>query len=86
MITVFSKPACPACTTTKLHLKKRGAPFEEVRIDHDEDSADLLVELGFRSMPVVHYGDTVLEGYHPDALDRLAQTVLNGAQIDGDAR
>lgn len=72
MVTLFTGPSCHRCLTTKLHLKKRGLPFEEVRIDEDEDEAELLRELGFSGLPVVHYGDTVFEGYHPDKLDRLA--------------
>ncbi len=72
MVTLFTGPSCHRCTTTKLHLKKRGLPFEEVRIDEDEDEAELLRELGFSSLPVVHYKDVVFEGYSPDKLDRLA--------------
>lgn len=86
MITVYSTgPSCFRCNTTKLHLKKRGAPFEEIRVDLDEDDADMLRDLGFHSMPVVHYQDVVLEGYHPDALDALAHRV-NGPEINGDAQ
>lgn len=81
MITVYSTgPGCHKCLTTKLHLKKRGAPFEEVRVDQDEDEAELLRELGFNSAPVVHAGSYVFEGYHPDLLDKISELAIAGPE------
>lgn len=77
MVTVFSTgPACHRCKLTKLHLDRRGVPFEEVRIDLEENKvwAERLMALGFTEAPVVQIGDDdVWEGYRADAIDELGR-------------
>lgn len=73
-ITVFTTgPACHLCRTTKMHLKKRGIPFEEVRLDENPALAEKVRELGFVTAPVVLVDDDdVWDGYRSEAIDQLA--------------
>lgn len=73
-VTVFTTgPSCHLCQTTKLHLKRRGISFEEVRLDENPDLADKVRELGFTTAPVVLVDDDeVWDGYSSDRIDALA--------------
>jgi glutaredoxin-like protein NrdH len=68
------------CLTTKIHLKKRGINFEEVRLDENPELADLVRELGFTTAPVVLIDeDDVWDGYRSDAIDELAEGLVTSA-------
>lgn len=78
MVTLFSTgPGCHKCMVTKMHLKRRGIEFEEVRLDQNEALAELVRGLGFVTAPVLLIGDEdVIEGYSPDAIDALAAELV----------
>lgn len=73
-VTVFTTgPGCHLCYTTKIHLKRRGIQFDEVRLDENPDLAEVVRELGFTTAPVVLIDeDDVWDGYSADAIDALA--------------
>lgn len=73
-VTVFTTgPSCHLCRVTKVHLKRRGIEFEEVRLDEKPDLAEKVRELGFVTAPVVLVDeDEVWDGYSSDRIDALA--------------
>lgn len=77
-VTVFTTgPACQMCRMTKLHMKRKGISFEEVRLDEAPDLADKVRELGFTMAPVVLVNDEdVWDGYRSDAIDQLAREII----------
>lgn len=82
-VTVFTTgPGCHLCLTTKIHMKRRGIEFEEVRLDQNPDLADKVRELGFITAPVVLVDDDdVWEGYSSDHIDALAAEVSETAAV-----
>lgn len=76
-VTVFTTgPTCQMCRTTKLHMKRKGIDFEEVRLDETPGLADKVRELGFTMAPVVLVDDEdVWDGYRSDAIDQLAREI-----------
>jgi glutaredoxin-like protein NrdH len=80
-VTVFTTgPGCHMCLTTKIHLKKRGIAFEEVRLDENPELADKVRELGFTTAPVVLIDeDDVWDGYRSDAIDELAANLCSSS-------
>lgn len=52
-VTVYSKPACVQCTSTKLDLKKKGIDFDTVDVSRDMDALDYVLGLGYLTAPVV---------------------------------
>jgi len=61
------------CHTTKFHLRRKGVPFDEVRLDENPMLAEQVRELGFTTAPVVLVDDDdVWDGYSSDRLDALA--------------
>lgn len=83
-VTVFTTgPGCHLCHTTKIHMKRRGIAFEEVRLDEHPDLANKVRELGFVTAPVVLVDDfdDVWEGYSSDCIDELASEVSETAAV-----
>ena len=77
-ITVYTKPACPQCITTKRWLAKRGIDHLTVDITDTPAARELIVdELGYLSAPVVTITDEAgvlvdhWSGFRPDRLADL---------------
>lgn len=81
MVTVFTTgPSCHKCFTTKIHLKKRGVEFEEIRIDQDRFWLDTVMSHGFTTAPVVLVNDEdVWEGYSGESIDEWAKELVQTA-------
>lgn len=71
MITVYTKPSCVQCDATKRHLKKLNLEFNEVDITVDTNAYDMIVDMGFKSAPVVITSDDAWAGFNPDKLNGL---------------
>jgi glutaredoxin-like protein NrdH len=72
MTTVYSKPACVQCDQTKRLLDKRGVQYNTVDITQDEEAYEMIVKMGFMSVPVVISGDQSWAGFQPDKINSLA--------------
>ncbi len=74
IVTVYTKPQCPACDATKRRLKKLGIEFHEAQILNG-DYAEAFAELGVTQAPVVCASvdgdETYWAGYRPDRIDAL---------------
>ena len=71
MITLYSKPACVQCTATKKALDKSGIDYNIIDISKDDEARDLVLSLGYTSVPVVVSGDQHWSGFRPDLLSQL---------------
>ena len=58
-ITIYSAGGCPDCRRVKNFLKERGVEFQEVDIDADEESEELVLRVnnGRRKVPTVKVGE-----------------------------
>jgi glutaredoxin-like protein NrdH len=72
MTTVYSKPACVQCDQTKKLLDKRGVQYNTVDITQDEEAYEMIIKMGFMSVPVVISGDQSWAGFQPDKINSLA--------------
>jgi glutaredoxin-like protein NrdH len=72
MTTVYSKPACVQCDQTKKLLDKRGVQYNTVDITQDEEAYEMIVKMGFMSVPVVISGDQSWAGFQPDKINSIA--------------
>lgn len=72
MVTVYSKDNCQPCRLTKMALDRKGVPYEEKRVDLDDEALTELKELGYLQAPVVvtSEGDS-WSGLRPDKIDAL---------------
>ena len=71
MITLYSKPACVQCTATKNALDKADIDYDTIDISQDDEARDLVLSLGYTSVPVVVSGDQHWSGFRPDLLSQL---------------
>jgi glutaredoxin len=58
-ITMYSAGWCPDCRRVKNFLKERGVEFQEVDIDQDRESEDLVLRVnnGRRKVPTLKIGE-----------------------------
>jgi glutaredoxin 3 len=62
MLTVYSKNNCPFCVRAKQLLESKGVPFNEVNIEYDPESRQMLLDKGLRSVPQIFHGYELIEG------------------------
>ena len=70
-ITVYTKPSCVQCDATKRLLTKLRLAFTAIDATADEEVYNMLVEKGFKSMPVVNVDNEWWSGFNPDKINRL---------------
>jgi glutaredoxin-like protein NrdH len=71
MVTLYTKPNCPACVGTKRHLDKHEIPHRVVDVTQDSDAYDHITGMGYTSVPVVVAGDDHWSGFRPDRIKAL---------------
>lgn len=72
MIKVFTNPTCVACEQTKRYLEKKSIPYEVIDLSQDEDALNKVIELGYKSAPVVVTDDgSSWSGFRLDKLSAL---------------
>ncbi len=70
-VTVYTKPNCVQCDATKRTLDKLGVAYDTIDATADEAVYDMLIEKGFRAMPVVNAGDEWWSGFNPGKINGL---------------
>lgn len=72
MVTLFSKPNCPACTQTKRRLDDAGVEHIVRDVTVDPEAHAFVTNLGYSAAPVVHAGDdNHWSGFKPDRIKAL---------------
>lgn len=72
-VIVYSKPGCPGCNLTKMHLENRHISFDVQPLEtlpRAIDTTDML------HAPVVVAGEQVWDGYRPDRIDALKKAAV----------
>ncbi len=71
-VQVYSKRQCPYCVRAKALLQRKGVPYEEIDVEHDEAKRAWLVEAsGQLTVPQIFVDGRPLGGFTDiDALDR----------------
>jgi len=62
MLTVYSKNNCPFCDRAKALLESKGVAYNEVNIEKDPESRQMLVDAGLRSVPQIYHGFELIPG------------------------
>ena len=73
-ITVYTKPQCDPCSTTKTMLDNKKVNYRTVDVTEDSDAYRFITEdLGYRQTPVVYVDENNhWSGFRIDALKKLA--------------
>ena len=70
-VTVYTKPNCVQCDATKRTLDKLGVAYKTIDATTDDAVYNMLVEKGFKAMPVVNADDEWWSGFNPGKLNGL---------------
>lgn len=69
-VTIYSTAICPYCVRAKHLLQRKGVEFHEIRVDHDFDQMQHMMDITQRhTVPQIFIGDRHVGGY--DDLARL---------------
>jgi glutaredoxin-like protein NrdH len=71
MITLYTKPGCPACAGTERALDRLGIEHVVIDITADPQALACVHSLGYSSAPVVVAGDQSWCGFRPDRISAL---------------
>jgi glutaredoxin-like protein NrdH len=70
-ITLWTKPNCVQCDTTKRQFEKRGIIFQTRRLDKSPKAVARFLELGLTSAPIVETDDRRWSGFRLDKINSL---------------
>lgn len=70
-VTVYSKPDCPQCDSTRRDLEILGIEYALVDLMQDRDALARLVAQGYRSAPVVETDRGSWSGYDRERIRTL---------------
>jgi glutaredoxin-like protein NrdH len=78
MVVLYSQAGCMPCKMTKKRLEMRGIPHIVKDVQHDPDALAEIAALdeGYRSTPVVAFGDQHWAGYKPERIDEIAESLV----------
>lgn len=70
-ITVYTKPGCVQCRATARQFDKADVRIDTIDVSVDTAAAQLLEDLGFRSVPVIIADGQSWAGHRPDRVDAV---------------
>lgn len=76
-VTLYTKPHCQKCVSTKRALDKKNIPYDTVDIEHDADALARLKALGHLEAPVVETETESWAGFRPDKIEELALSLAS---------
>jgi len=70
-ITLYTKPGCVQCRATARQFDKADVRIDTIDVSVDTAAAQLLEDLGYRSVPVVIANGQSWAGHRPDRIDAV---------------
>lgn len=71
-VTVYTNPNCVQCDQTKRYLDKKNIAYTAVDLSQDKEALDMVLELGFKSVPVVITDHDKWSGFRLEKLNAIA--------------
>lgn len=62
-VKLYTSNNCPACEAAKRWLKENGIEFVEINLNHNEDEAFRLAQMGLLSVPVIEVNGNFIAGF-----------------------
>ena len=72
-VIVYTKPSCVQCDQTKRFLDKSGIEYTTIDITENQEAVDKIIDLGFKSAPVVMTDVDSWAGFNPSKLAKLVE-------------
>jgi glutaredoxin-like protein NrdH len=72
MTTVYTKPNCVQCDATKRLMDNLGVEYTTVDIADNPEELEKLIQMGYKSAPVIVTDNDSWAGFQPDKIEKLA--------------
>ena len=70
-VTVYSKPDCVQCDSTKRLMDREGIAYQSVDITQDKEAYEYVLSLGYQAVPVVVSGEQHWSGFRAERIKGL---------------
>lgn len=70
-ITIYTNPQCVQCDQTKRYLDKHSISYETIDLSQNQEALEMVLELGFKSAPVVFTDTDKWSGFRLEKLHAL---------------
>lgn len=70
-VTVYSKPHCIQCDMTTRALTDQGVDYQTIDLTTDPKALEHVMELGYKSAPVIITATDHWSGFQPDKIKNL---------------
>lgn len=67
-LTIYTQPNCTQCEQTKRFLDARKIDYSSVDITEDKEAYEKVIGMGYKSVPVVTFGNEHWSGFKFDRL------------------
>ncbi|MBS9337562.1 glutaredoxin family protein [Fructobacillus parabroussonetiae] len=75
MLKLYTRKTCAECAATKLYLKTRKVPYEEVSLDQQPDLYDRFKKEGKKRTPIVESSVGDWLGFSPKKLNEYIKSI-----------
>ena len=75
MVNLYSKKGCVQCRFTARDFDKLGIPYNKIDVEEDEAALYHVKELGYAGLPVVEFGELNFQGFKPEKLKEIANSL-----------
>ncbi|MCK8617199.1 hypothetical protein LNP00_02290 [Fructobacillus sp. M158] len=75
MLKLYTRKTCAECAATKLYLKTRKVPYEEVSLDQQPDLYDRFKKEGKKRTPIVESSVGDWLGFPPKKLNEYIKSI-----------
>lgn len=68
-VTIYTASTCPSCTEAKEYLKRNNIPFLERNVQKSEKAKEELLEMGYRTVPIILVDNEEIVGFDKKKLN-----------------
>jgi glutaredoxin len=72
-VVMYATAWCPYCAKARTLLKENNIPYFEYDNDESQEGREQYMALGGNGVPLLQIGDSVVKGYDPSEILRLAK-------------
>ncbi len=70
-VKIYTASTCPNCTKAKAYLRNNKIPFIERNVQQSEKAKAELLDMGYRTVPVILVDDKEIVGFNKEKLKKI---------------
>lgn len=72
-VIIYTASTCPSCMEVKEYFKKKKIPFLERNVQQSKKAKDELLEMGYRTVPIILIDDEEIVGFDKKKLNSIVK-------------